>query len=76
VQQKLCVLLGESAEADSTFVSALMTRITCTLSFLAFRYYTDANSAFKRFDAFDNRDTYSFSMTSKFLINWPIWTPK
>ena len=44
-----CVLLGESAEADSTFVSALMTRITCTFSFLAFRYYTDANSAFKRF---------------------------
>jgi len=30
-----CVLLGESAEADSTFVSALMIWITCTFSFSA-----------------------------------------
>jgi hypothetical protein len=34
---------------SSTFVSGLMTQISCMFSFLSFMYYTDANSAFKRF---------------------------
>src|SRR4030042_1722049 len=67
-QKLLCSPQRIRLSADSSFVSGLMTRISCTFSFLSLRYHTAVNSAFKRFcrpgdslrrDAFFFNDTAS-----------------